>query len=67
MHHSLTRSEKSKRLMLGKEQLAALGYPCNPKGAAAARVDSWPTIFSRKKHEKNNVWICLEILWIGSS
>lgn len=35
------RSEKAKRLMLGKEQLHALGFPCSTRGATAARTDSW--------------------------
>ncbi|CAL1151356.1 unnamed protein product [Cladocopium goreaui] len=33
-------SEKAKRLMLGKEQLHALGFPCSTRGAAAARTDA---------------------------
>ena len=35
------RSEKAGRLMLGKEQLHVLGFPCWTKGASAARIEPW--------------------------
>lgn len=45
--YSAHRCEKKKRLMLGEEQLAALGYPCLKQVADAANVESW--LFRGKK------------------